>query len=164
MSKRDIAVKLVVLAAITNAGKAIRTDLETEGAPEFAEGDRESAVLPDGAKVGAVTRTKPRVSAKVTDEDALFRWVVKHHPTELVHVVNDAYKRRLLDAAKKAGQPVDPATGEVGVPGITVTTGDPGWLVKPDPDALTTIADQVRRGQLGDVLASVLALPEGTEE
>src|ERR1700761_4369440 len=74
----------------------------------FAETGTTQAVpeLPDGTKVATVSLAGGGgTSAYVASADELMAWVLKEHPDQVELVIRDSYKKALLDAAKKAGQP-----------------------------------------------------------
>lgn len=108
----------------------------------------------DGTDLGAVTLAAGRRAAKVTDEGAFTEWVAQRYPTEVVPTVRDATRRKLLDEATKAGDPVDTNTGEV-IPGVEVLAGEPYVMCRPT---------EVAREQMAAALAGsdLLALGGGS--
>lgn len=135
-------------AGLTNAEKlaAIETYLKTLTAIAaslrhtvtiemgLTRAERVGAYLPDGSKIGAVSRSEGRMSAKVVDEAAALAWCLERYPDEVqtvpaVRVVRPAFLKYLTDAAKadeaKDGDlGVDPRTGEE-LPFIKVSQGAP---------------------------------------
>lgn len=109
----------------------------------------------DGTNLGAVSVSAGRAKAKVYDERAFLAWVAERHPGEVVQVVRESFAKRLLDAATIAGDPVDPATGEV-IPGVEVAVGDPYLTVRPAAGAV----DRMRETLLA---TGLLQLPGGAE-
>jgi hypothetical protein len=108
-------------------------------------------VLPDGTKVATVALAGDgKKSASVISPHALLAWAKANHPEEIVETVRDTYLKKLLDEAKAAGKPVDPATGEV-VPGIVV--GDSGTYVsvRLKPGGREAIVAAWRAGELRDI-------------
>jgi hypothetical protein len=106
--------------------------------------------LPDGTKVATASLSGGGPSASVADENALLAWVEANHPGELVTSVRPSYKEKLLAAAKEAGRPVDPATGEV-VPGITVSKSTPFISLRFKRGGKDAIVAAYRAGQLADI-------------
>jgi hypothetical protein len=128
-------------------GMAALQELGVRGAME--------ARMPDGTPLGTVSIRKGRVTAKVTDLDALTEWVENHHPEHIVTVtsVRPAYVSVLLKQAQDAGAPVD-KTGEV-IPGVSVTEGEPYLATTLTNGAAKVVLAAVRSGW------QPLALPGG---
>ena len=90
------------------------------------------ATLPDGTKVGSVSRQGGERAAQVVDEDAFRAWVRDHYPTEhfvefvpaqVVTGVRPGFSGKVLAEATAAGTAryVDPVTAEVhDVPGVAI--------------------------------------------
>jgi hypothetical protein len=126
-----MATRLVgdVVKEETDAAKVVARELMTAAGAE-----RVRVLDQHGTNMGAVTLAAGRSSARVTDERAFGRWVEDRYPTEVERIVRDAFRRRLLAEAAKAGDPVDTATGEV-IPGVVVEQGDPYIVARPTEDA-----------------------------
>jgi hypothetical protein len=122
-----IAAKLVadVVGAEGRAAKAkLLTDMVEQGVERIrVKGD-------DNANLGAVSLTAGDPSAKVVDEQAFTDWVTKRYPAAVVPVVVPAFRKKLLDAATAAGDPVDTETGEV-IPGVELIPGEPYLTCRP---------------------------------
>lgn len=148
MTARDIARDLAVLKVLSERLKEARALLEKQ-ARELMEPVDRMAVKMDGELVGTVTVVNGRRSARVVDDAALLRWAREHHPSEVhtVESVRPAFVTAVLDAAKQAGESVDPINGELGVPGVVVTTGDPYPMIRltADADAVVSVAWQAGR-------------------
>lgn len=121
MTPRELALRLAALTVIAD-----RVEVEREAtraaivdALDALGGDSVRAELPDGTRIGKVSITAPKPSARVLDEDALAGWVAETHPTEVVWRVREAYRKVILDRAIAGpdGEAVDPSTGEI-IPGI----------------------------------------------
>ncbi|MFD4880040.1 hypothetical protein ACFWOB_42685 [Streptomyces sp. NPDC058420] len=90
------------------------------------------ATLPNGTKVGSVSRQGGERAAQVVDEDAFRAWVRDHYPTEhvvefvparVVTSVRPSFSGKVLAEATAAGTAryIDPATAEVhDVPGVEI--------------------------------------------
>ena len=107
--------------------------------------------LPDGTKIASVTYAGgDSRSARIVDENAFEAWVLANHSEQMELVIRDSYKKGLLDAAEKAGQPVDPSTGET-VPGIVVKNSTPYVSIRFKPGAKEAVAAAWRAGELAGV-------------
>lgn len=156
--RHDEAAKLALLKAVDARLKDARAAADGEIREGWRPGDRNTAVLPDGAEIGTVTLTKGRAKAVMDDEAAFEAWVKATHPEQFETVtvtrVRPEFRERLMSAARQLGHPVDAETGEE-VPGITVTTGEPYPMVKLAPDAPALIAAAWQSGGLAEVLAGL---------
>lgn len=115
------------LKALAPIEEALRHTVNIEMGTVHAE--RVGAYLPDGTKLGAVSRSEGRKSAKVRDEAAALAWCVQNYPDEVrvVRVINPVFLKTLLDVSKTqpvGGPGVDPRTGEE-LPFIEVSQGSP---------------------------------------
>jgi len=154
---RELALRLAVHKALTDQLKNMRSQLDEEARREMEPGDRITAKLPSGEKVGSVTLTHGRVSARVVDKDAFTRWVAERFPAEVVQVVRESFAKTVLDAVKRDGGWVDKATGEiVQVPGVAVTEDDPYPSVRLTRDAPQLIAEAWQRGELAELVGGAL--------
>jgi hypothetical protein len=135
--------KLVALETYAKFIKAITDGLRIQVTKQMGQDDEErvGAKMPDGTKIGGITYSEGRRTAKVTDEDAALAWCERVHPSEVqtVKVIRPAYLKMLLDLAKADDAPagahgVDPATGEElafievvqGAPFVSVTSTKEG--------------------------------------
>lgn len=135
----------------------LQTALETDDV------DKQPVKLPDGTRLGAVTRVEEKIGAVVTDEDALRAWVREHAAdniaTRLVTEIRPAYLNLLLKEMTDRGEPriLIEETGELlDVPGIDFQpTRDAYHRYSPAKDATEAIAQAWRDGTLNE-----LGLPE----
>lgn len=113
--------KLVALETYAKFIKTITDDLREKVTAEMKANDdeRSGARMPDGTKIGAITYSEGRRTAKVTDEAAALAWCERVHPSEVqtIKIIRPAYLKMLLDLAKADDAPagahgVDPETGE----------------------------------------------------
>lgn len=135
--RRVIAAKLVAdeLKNIEKAAKAEAVKLsEATGATTFTVKDD------DGTKLGTVSVSDGKKTAKVSDESALLAWVKANRPDQLRYVVEPAYIDALKKLAVEHGSAVDKDTGEV-IPGIEVTEGDPFASARPTAEAKALMHD-----------------------
>lgn len=114
--------------AIGDQLKATKTEMQT--ALEESGARSVDALLPDGTKVGTVSRSTPKATAQVVDPDLFLKWVQQHSKqnvtTRLVTEVRPAYQAALLAemTASGATEWADTETGEVHeVPGVEIRSG-----------------------------------------
>ncbi|WP_430479342.1 hypothetical protein ACQZM9_21930 [Streptomyces sp. P11-1] len=135
---REAVTQQAVLGALLDEVKAAyaaaRTDAEYLLTQQYkATGSTKvDAMLPDGTKVGSITRTPGETAAKVIDEERFRAWVrdtypsehvVKAIPMRIVAEVQPGFTAKLLAEMTAAGRPqyADPTTGEVhDVPGVAI--------------------------------------------
>lgn len=153
MNVADLAREAAVLKTLQDAVAERLEITKTRLTAAFAETGSTQAVpeLPDGTKIATVTHAgSGGSSAYVASEDELMAWVLKEHPDQVELVIRDGYKKALMDAAKKAGQPVDPATGET-VPGIAVKASRAYVSIRFKDGGRDAVAAAWRAGQLSGV-------------
>ncbi|MGW0134859.1 hypothetical protein [Streptomyces sp. NPDC003299] len=135
---RDAVTRQAVLGALLDKVKGAYQDARRD-AHELLEQQHKAtgttkvdALLPDGTKVGSVSRQGGERAAQVVDEDAFTAWVRDHYPSE--HVVKviparvevsvqPAFASKILAEMTAAGvaQYADPNTGELHtVPGVDI--------------------------------------------
>ncbi|MFD3903006.1 hypothetical protein HXS80_20670 [Streptomyces sp. CB04723] len=135
---REAVTEQAVLGALLDEVKAAyaaaRTEAEHLLTQQYkATGSTKVDVnLPDGTKVGSITRTPGETAAKVIDEERFRAWVrdtypsehvVKAIPMRIVAEVQPGFTAKLLAEMTAAGraQYADPTTGEVhDVPGVAI--------------------------------------------
>ncbi len=122
---------------------------------------QQEVTLPDGSKLASISVAAGRTTARITDSAAFLEWVFNHHPSEIETLkttrVRPAYERSVLEAAKKAGEPVD-ATGEI-VPGVEVGEGDAYLVTKLADGAHQRVLSAIHAGQI-----QPLQLPAGDSD
>lgn len=135
--------KLVALDTYIKYVSTIADSLRVRVTKQMGDADEErvGAKLPDGTKLGAISYSEGRRTAKVTDEANALAWCQRVHPSEVqtVTIIRPAYLKMLLDLAKADNAPagahgVDPETGEEldfievmqGAPYISVTATTEG--------------------------------------
>lgn len=157
----ETALHLAVLRLVADMVKDARSVADEATGQALEEGDRITATL-GGHKLAAVSMAAGSTRCRVVDEDKLAAWVEQNYPTEVEYTVRvrPVFLKQLQDAAKKAGAPVDPTTGEE-IPGLEVTTGEPHPTVRPVDGARDILADAWQRGEL--TLGEVLQLPGGEQ-
>lgn len=143
---RGLAVQAVALRVLADKVTQRASEVRAALAEALDPGDRKTAALDDGTKVGTVTYTSAAWSARVTDPKAFADWVAAHYPTEVEVTVRPAFRDAVLRASKQACVPMTP-DGQLDVPGVQVTKGDPYVAVRPDPAALPALVDAIRANQ-----------------
>lgn len=73
------------------------------------------------------------------DERQFVEWVSRTYPDEILQDVRPAFRDKILSAAKRYGDAIDPATGEF-VPGVGFREGDPYITYRAEPGSQEVIA------------------------
>jgi hypothetical protein len=136
MTMKDLARTVVAAKLVSDEikarGDAAKAELLESMAAAGAE--RIRVTDEDGTDLGPVSLGAGRTSAAVVDEDAFAAWVKANYPEAIVSTVDPDMRLRLLNAAKKAGEPVDVGTGEV-IPGVEITQGAAYVSARPTAEA-----------------------------
>lgn len=146
LAGQQVAVKIIA-KMIAKMGSKGREALE----PEIDVDDSIPAYLPDGTRIGKVKRTKAAMSARVTDPDALFKWVKRHRPESITESVTDEFVAHVLKRCKELGAPVL-ADGSL-VPGVELTEGSASYFPEPYDDATDAVMRYVAELGLNAALA-----------
>lgn len=164
MTARDIARDLLVLKVLSERLREAKTPLEAH-ARELMEPSDRTAVKMGDELLGTVTVVNGRRTPRVADERALLAWVKDQYPSEVqtVETVRPAFVKAVLDAARDFGEPVDPRTGEVGVPGVVVGTGESYPMIRLTADADAVVATAWQAGRLPMPAAFLPALPQSED-
>jgi len=153
MNVSEVAMQAAVLKALLDQVSDRVKTAKAQAEEAFLATGTTGAVptLPDGTKIASVTYAGgDSRSARIVDENAFEAWVLANHSEQMELVIRDSYKKGLLDAAEKAGQPVDPSTGET-VPGIVVKNSTPYVSIRFKPGAKEAVAAAWRAGELAGV-------------
>ena len=146
---RALSLQAVVLKVLADKVKARRDGVNRELSAALDPGDRKTAALASGVKVGTVSYTNGRAAAAVVDERAFMAWVAANRPDEIVQTVRDSYRAYLLEEVRANGGLLDMATGEaVEIPGVAVRAGSPYLSVRADPAGMTALADAIRANEI----------------
>ncbi|HEX6443934.1 MAG TPA: hypothetical protein VF053_02520 [Streptosporangiales bacterium] len=147
MSAHELAARLAVLAALREQVDAAESVTRERLAAAMKAGDRVTAIVGD-VGVGSATLTRPTRYAKVTREDLLTAWVAARYPDEVETrtQVRPSFLRAILADSKDAGRPC--VRGELDVPGVTVSVGQPRLQHRPHADASQVVRDMWQRGEL----------------
>jgi len=139
-----IAAKLVA-DEIKARGDEAKAELLYEMTASGAE--RIRVLDEDGTDLGPVSIGTGRISATVVDEGAFVEWVAANYPEAIVQTVSPDMRLRLLNAAKKAGDPVDVATGEV-IPGVDISQCANYVTARPSAEAKERMRDLLNGSRL----------------
>lgn len=153
MSLRELTLRAAVLKVLGDeiATQLAITKLAAEAAFAAAESTQAVPQLPDGTKVATVSLAGgDGKSASVTNEGAFLAWMIATHPGETEVIVRASAKRKILDAAAKAGRAIDPGTGEV-IPGITFRDSQTYVSIRFRPGGADAVADAWLAGDLAAV-------------
>lgn len=141
ISTNDLAVKLAVLRALKSRIRDIEVELSEHFLSTMDIGDAKAASLPDGTRLGKVTKASGKQTPQVVDEHAFLTWVQQNHPSEIQESVRPAFRDKILGTVKVHGQAVDDSTGEI-VPGIELRLGDPYISFRSEHGYVDAIAGQ----------------------
>lgn len=132
---KDIAKRVVAAKLVGDEIKNIEKAAKGELLEQMSDlGVRSLDVEVDDVKLAVISKTAGKLSAKVTDEAALLKWVKANRPDQLRQVVEDAYVKALLKSAVENGDAVDEETGEL-IPGIEVAQGTAFLSARPTAEA-----------------------------
>jgi hypothetical protein len=153
-----LAGKQVFVKVIQADVKAVFDKTREALEPRIEADESVAALLPDGTRIGSVKRSKAKRTPVVTDEAAVLAWVRENRPEEIVESVRPAFLDYLKGQARKHGEAVYEATGEI-VPGVEMRVGAPSYLPQPDPAMVPAI-----RAKFAELIGGgLLALPSGDE-
>lgn len=150
MNLADLTLRCAVLKVLADeiAERLKEAKLEALAAFTATGTTQARPALPDGTVVATASACGATgKSASVTNPDAFVAWVMENYPGEIEVKVRDSFKTKVLAAAKSAGRPVDPATGQV-VPGVRVGPPVPYVSVRPQAGSHAAIAAAWRAGEL----------------
>lgn len=139
LTARDAALQAAVMKALGTIVKDVDDRVRRDVMTVLDPGDRKSAVLPDGTKVGTVSVTEGRQGWRVVDDRAFLEWVREHRPHAIVEQVRDSDKRAILDGIRKTGEVPD---------GVEPTQGAPYVTVRQSDDQAAAVVDAWRSGAL----------------
>jgi hypothetical protein len=152
-ARTTMAAKLIA-DVVASEHKPVKSDLL--GMMVDAGVERVRVADDDGLNLGAVSLACGDPKAKVNDTAAFTAWVADRYPGELVQVVREAFAKKVLDGATAAGDPIDPATGEI-IPGVEMVAGEPYVTVRPSTEARTRMRETL-------INSGLLSLPSGGEQ
>lgn len=131
-SADELAIRLLLLSSLEGAVAESFSRAKELLAGRMTLGDMKRPQIA-GRAAGSVTYANGSTYVTVTDPAALTAWVEEHYTTELelVTSVRPAFLTAILEATKAAGEPCAP-DGTLGVPGLSVRSGAPRIVVRPD--------------------------------
>lgn len=125
---RTLAARAILESAILNELGAAYDDTRHALRETMRPGERIEA----DDELGTVLVTKPRPAEGVVDWPAFTRWIEAHIPDAMITVTTRKINPAIVAALVKAGEWVDPATGEILTPdGIGRTSPAPQLRVQP---------------------------------
>lgn len=143
---KGLAVQAIALKVLGDKVTERAVVVRAELASALDVGDRKTAALADGTKVGSITYANGRVTPRVVDERAFTAWVSENYPDEIVPLVRSSFRDAILAQAKANDAPVT-ANGEL-VPGIELRPGNPYLTAKPEPGVASVLLDAMRASAL----------------
>jgi hypothetical protein len=149
----DLALEAAVLKVLADEIAARQQAVKAQLTDRFVTFGATQSVpaLPSGTKVATVSLAGGGGNTpSVLHETPFLNWVASNYPGEIELKVRDNFKKVLLDRAKRAGKPVDTATGEV-IPGVVMRPSTPYVSVRLKPGGGDAIVAAWRAGDLGDV-------------
>jgi hypothetical protein len=158
MSTHDLARRVAILHALSAKVDDALTEARRQLAEGMETGDRVTIKTGDDV-LGSATLAKGATSARISDGEKLLAWVAERYPEQIIteRRIRSAVTARIIAQSKAAGQPV--YDGELDVPGITVSVGEPKLQLRAEDDAAVVIE---RLWQAGEIdLRVLLALPGG---
>lgn len=175
MSTEDLALRVAALKVVSDYATRRYNEARAEAAAKMRRGDRLMGRSPLGeVKVGAVSKSDPKATARISDEQALTRWIAEHYPEHVAYdfdivgsheevaavlfehaphllrkitIVDQDTIKRIKSESAALGAPVGPG-GEADIEGIEVTVPEGVVSCKPDPNALAAVIDLFRSNQL----------------
>lgn len=156
---RNTARTAAVLKALSDLSAEAYKRAKADVAEHLDVGDRKTATLEDGTKIGTVSYSDGRKTPRVYGDTAFLDYVRQHYPGEIVQTVRPSFIKTLLESGTvtDTGELCDSTTGEL-IPGVEVRNGDPYISVRQDNAAVRAIAAAWQRGEL-PFLTDTLALP-----
>lgn len=176
MTADDLILRVAALKAIKDYVETAYDEARAAAAAVMKRGARLPALSPlDDSKLGSVTMTEPKRTARISDMPALAERLLADYPdlVDEVYEVNatseqirklvfehrpewlDRKRRpdpqviqRIRALSAEAGAPVGPG-GEADYPGITVETPESVVTCRSAPGALDSVAALIRAGVIG---------------
>jgi hypothetical protein len=185
MTEDDLTLRVAALKVVSEYTAQCYREARVQIGERMARGDRLMARSPLG-KLGAVSRSDPKPTSRITDQSEFTAWVEKHYPERMVldfevigstqEIVSVLFEhapyllrkiskpdpelvKEIRQDSVKVGAPIGPG-GEV-VDGLEVSTPDAVVSCKPDDDALSVVAQLIRSNALTFDELVTPALPGG---
>jgi hypothetical protein len=142
-----VAAEAVVWALIADVAKERKDAARAWLADHMGADSLAVAAIAQGVTVGRASLAGGKTTLTVTDPHAFLAWVKEHHPSEILEVVNPAYKQAVtLSATNVDGTPVSP-DGLV-IAGCEFTAGDPYVSIRKTDEARNTVAALLAHGRI----------------
>lgn len=175
MNTDDLVLRVAALKAIKDYVETAYDEARAEVANVLKRGARMPALSPiDDTKIGSVTMTEPKRTARISDADALAERLLEDYPdlVDEVYEVNATSEQirrlvfehrpewlnkkqridpkvvqRIRALSAEAGAPIGPG-GEAGYPGISVETPESVLTCRSAPGALDAVAALIRADRI----------------
>lgn len=176
MTTDDLVLRVGALKAIKDYVETAYDEARAEVAKVLKRGARLPALSPiDDTKIGSVTMTEPKRTARISDMGALTERLLADYPdlVDEVYEVNATSEQirrlvfehrpewlnkkqridpkviqRIRALSAEAGAPIGPG-GEADYPGVVVERPEPVVTCRSAPGALDAVAALIRAGRIG---------------
>lgn len=154
---KELAIELATVNLVADLVAEHKDNLREQIAQQFELNGSDSVKVSIGdEKIGKVSLVEPKAKATVTDENALFRWVIENREDEIVTEVRPSFKKWLLDNVDVLddGTAVLKTTGEI-IPGISARPASPYVSTRFDTDGRERLGRALRNGEVSFALPSL---------
>lgn len=156
-SLKELAIELATVNLVADLVAEHKDNLREQMAQQFELNGSDSVKVSIGdEKIGKVSLVEPKAKATVTDENALFKWVIENREDEIVTEVRPSFKKWLLDNVDVLddGTAVLKTTGEI-IPGISARPASPYVSTRFDTDGRERLGRALRNGEVSFALPSL---------
>ena len=154
---KELAIELATVNLVADLVAEHKDNLREQMAQQFELNGSDSVKVSIGdEKIGKVSLVEPKAKARVTDENALFRWVIENREDEIVTEVRASFKKWLLDNVDVLddGTAVLKTTGEI-IPGISARPASPYVSTRFDTDGRERLGRALRNGEVSFALPTL---------
>lgn len=154
---KELAIELATVNLVADLVAEHKDNLREQMAQQFELNGSDSVKVSIGdEKIGKVSLVEPKAKATVTDENALFRWVIENREDEIVTEVRPSFKKWLLDNVDVLddGTAVLKTTGEI-IPGISARPASPYVSTRFDTDGRERLGRALRNGEVSFALPTL---------
>lgn len=144
------AIELAVATLMADVIKEQRDNLRESLAKEFKEiGADSTKVKIDDVTIGKISLVEPKPKAYIQDEYLFTQWVVENYPHEIMQVVREAFKKKILDMVEfdENGRCFLSETGEV-VAGLNVKQTEAYVSTRFEKDGRENLANALRNDKV----------------
>lgn len=154
---KELAIELATVNLVADLVAEHKDNLREQMAKQFELNGSDSVKVSIGdEKIGKVSLVEPKAKATVSDEQALFKWVLENHESEIVTEIRASFKKYVLDnvAILEDGTAVLQTTGEI-VPGISARPASPYVSTRFDTDGREKLGRALRTGEVSFALPTL---------